>query len=752
MKLKKLFVTFTLLLTAFVSLFAATACGEVHTHTFSAWETVSEPTCTAFGLQKRTCECGQVEYETQAAVEHTPVVDESVAATCTEFGKTEGSHCGECGMILVAQTQTAKLSHDFSAWETVSEPTCTAFGLQKRTCECGQVEYETKAALEHNPVVDESVAATCTEFGKTEGSHCDTCGVVFVAQSSIAPIGHNCNEITVLEEAYCNLDGCKRYSCSNAGCDYYYDESYALPELDGSVIYANALQYTGIIQVYNYLGHYIREASAFVISEDGKIATSNLVLDNASSAQFILNGEYYDVTDVLAYSTTSHVAVLKIDADNLPYANLCKRDPVEAEKVYVVGSPDGYDFSIVSGIISNPKRVDYEANYIQHDADMKDVHIGGPLLNRFGEVIGINIGYSSSFALKLAAWVAELDELDYSTPISMEEYGDRTYSPIEYLMSFALNNYNEVQGSLVAYVLQSDNFYYALGCETEVGYAFVEGSWKDQNYQYYTGLIIDNTSGTYTYYASLTDGVWKNEVRGYIDAATYDGTEILTYDTYYGRYWTESDLMELYTTALYDTLEFFSYCLDAYFTKITLETFGFTALSYDKDEEALDKLNSFIQNNGALDETTGAYVVSGSTSFGEDTMEFSISYVAETEDVASSTVVNVNYYTKGARYSATLLLNSTENGHRFDFMYALYDGTEYVAQNVAWGYIEAETFTRFSTLYCYEFTGMGEYEDALLVDYMSFLDYIMGLLNNSVMPLISPELSVADLGFLFYFG
>ena len=47
---------------------------------------------------------------------------------------------------------------------------------------------------------------------------------------------------------------------------------------------------------------------------------------------------------------------------------------------------------------------------------------------------------------------------------------------------------------------------------------------------------------------------------------------------------------------------------------------------------------------------------------------------------------------------------------------------------------------------------MNEYEDVFLNDYSMFLNYIMGLINYSVMPSVDISLSVADLGFYFYFG
>ena len=753
MKRKRLFIAFVLGLTSFL-LLGLTACNELYGHSFSAWETVVEPTCTTFGLEKRTCACGQTEYNAKALLEHTPVTDESVAATCTTFGKTEGSHCSACGTVITAQTETQKLPHDFSAWETVVEPTCTAFGLEKRTCACGQTEYNVKDVLEHTPVTDESVNATCTTFGKTEGSHCSACGVTLVAQDIIAPIGHNCDDVTVLEEARCDADGSIRYACSNADCDYFYDESYAMPAVDGDEIFANASQYTGYIQVYDSLGYFVTEATAFVISEDGKIVTSNGKLDKAAQILFMLNGVFYDVTEVLAYSTKSHLAVLKIDANNLPYAKLCTNAPIDTEKVYSVGHPEISIHSILSGNVANANFVDGESRFIHHDTIMSSNYLGGPLLNQFGEVVGVNIGFKGNERLNMAAWIGEIDKLDYSNPVSVEEYFNLTCSPTEKIALWVLGNTNASQNNIISYLLEGSNFYYAIGHNTESKHVFAEGYWlKEDNFVLNVKVIFNNTSGTYQYQAILTNNVIKNETSGYIDAATYDENTALTYDSYYGRYWTEADLMGLYTTAVYDTLEWFSAFLESYFNDLTIETFGFTDIFNDVDEQALSKLNDFVITNGALDGNTGAYVLSGEHQFNEGFMEFSLSYSPAIESAPSSTVAKIYYYTtSGSLFVASLALNPTENGNRFDFAYAVHDGNTYVTQNEAWGYLEPNLFTDVSPLTCYEFFGMNEREDLLLMDYRPFLAYLMQLLDQSVMPSVSPELSIKDLGFWFYFG
>ena len=106
MKLKKTLLVFALTILGAITTFGFASCDSSHEHSFSGWDTIAEPTCTAFGLRKRACECGYMEYDTVDALSHTPVTDEAVGATCTTPGKTEGSHCKDCGIVIVAQTES----------------------------------------------------------------------------------------------------------------------------------------------------------------------------------------------------------------------------------------------------------------------------------------------------------------------------------------------------------------------------------------------------------------------------------------------------------------------------------------------------------------------------------------------------------------------------------------------------------------------------------------------------------------------
>ena len=69
------------------------SCKKPHEHSFSEWKVTKVATCNLEGEEKRTCECGEVETQSIAKLQHVEVVDEAVDATCTETGLTEGKHC-----------------------------------------------------------------------------------------------------------------------------------------------------------------------------------------------------------------------------------------------------------------------------------------------------------------------------------------------------------------------------------------------------------------------------------------------------------------------------------------------------------------------------------------------------------------------------------------------------------------------------------------------------------------------------------
>jgi serine protease Do len=135
--------------------------------------------------------------------------------------------------------------------------------------------------------------------------------------------------------------------------------------------------------------------SGVIVSEDGYILTNNHVISEAAEITVIYGeGDRYDAKVVGADPRTD-LAVIKIDAKNLPAAKLGNSDNIEVgEWVLAVGNPFELQNTVTAGIISargrsNVGLADYE-DFIQTDAAINPGNSGGPLVNLDGEVIGIN--------------------------------------------------------------------------------------------------------------------------------------------------------------------------------------------------------------------------------------------------------------------------------------------------------------------------------------------------------------------------
>ena len=150
------------------------------------------PTCTETGLTEGS-HCGDcnkilIAQKVVSSTNHTEVIDPAVAATCTETGLTEGSHCSVCNKILVAQKTVSALNHSFTNYISNDDATCTEDGTKTAKCDrCDVTDTQSDegSAKGHTSVVDAAVAPTYSSVGLTEGSHCADCGLVFKEQEVI---------------------------------------------------------------------------------------------------------------------------------------------------------------------------------------------------------------------------------------------------------------------------------------------------------------------------------------------------------------------------------------------------------------------------------------------------------------------------------------------------------------------------------------------------------------------------------------
>jgi len=141
--------------------------------------------------------------------------------------------------------------------------------------------------------------------------------------------------------------------------------------------------------------------SGFIVESDGIILTNNHVVAGASELKVVLdNGKEYPAK-VKGTDPESEVAVIQIDAKNLPTLELGDSDKLRVGNFAIaIGSPQGLSQTVTFGIISALNRsevgiVDF-ANFIQVEASINQGNSGGPLLDTRGRVIGINTAIIST--------------------------------------------------------------------------------------------------------------------------------------------------------------------------------------------------------------------------------------------------------------------------------------------------------------------------------------------------------------------
>ena len=136
------------------------------------------------------------------------------------------------------------------------------------------------------------------------------------------------------------------------------------------------------------------QGSGFIVSADGIILTNAHVVEGADQVSVKLTDKREFKATVLGVDKPTDIAVLKIEATNLPIVPL--GDPAQTEVgdwVLAIGSPFGFENSVTAGIVSAKSRSLPDEGYVpflQTDVAINPGNSGGPLLNMRGEVIGIN--------------------------------------------------------------------------------------------------------------------------------------------------------------------------------------------------------------------------------------------------------------------------------------------------------------------------------------------------------------------------
>ena len=202
--------------------------------------------------------------------------------------------------------------------------------------------------------------------------------------------------------------------------------------------------------------------SGFIISADGYLLTNAHVVAQATEVTVKLTDKREFKAKVIGYDRKTDVALLKIEATNLPVVKLGNPGETKVgEWVVAIGSPFGFDNTVTAGIVSAKSRELPDEAYVpflQTDVAVNPGNSGGPLFNMQGEVIGINSqiysrsgGYQGlSFAIPIDVALNIKDQLQKSGKVTRGKIGVGI-QPVtkELAESFGLKN---TQGALIGNV------------------------------------------------------------------------------------------------------------------------------------------------------------------------------------------------------------------------------------------------------------------------------------------------------------
>lgn len=165
--------------------------------------------------------CGESYLKETPAFGHKIIIDKAIEPTCTQNGKTEGSHCQVCGEILQAQKIIPALGHQWDEGKTITKATCTRNGKKLYTCTrngCKSQREQIIRATGHTIRRTAAVAPTCTRKGLTAGRSCSICDIILASQKTVNALGHKWDTGKITERATCTQNGKKIYHCTRNGC------------------------------------------------------------------------------------------------------------------------------------------------------------------------------------------------------------------------------------------------------------------------------------------------------------------------------------------------------------------------------------------------------------------------------------------------------------------------------------------------------------------------------------------------------
>jgi serine protease Do len=189
--------------------------------------------------------------------------------------------------------------------------------------------------------------------------------------------------------------------------------------------------------------------SGVIYREDGYIVTNNHVVEGASALNVAFADGTTEPAEVVGRDPRTELAVIRVDRNDLPAARFNEdEDLVVGQLAVAIGSPSGFESTVTAGVISgigrefpveftggDPTATSALTDLIQTDAAISPGNSGGALVDRAGEIIGINVAYlppsetgavNIGFAIPSDTAVSVADQLIETGEVSSAYLGVRT--------------------------------------------------------------------------------------------------------------------------------------------------------------------------------------------------------------------------------------------------------------------------------------------------------------------------------------
>lgn len=312
-----------------------------------------------------------------------------------------------------------------------------------------------------------------------------------------------------------------------------------ITEYTSEDIYELSKKTVGEVVTKGKSGSEIALGTVFCIAKDGKFVTNYHVIEDAYSAVITIGSKEYNVSKILACSEDKDLAILKVNNYNGNAVTISKSSIVGGEKVYAVGSSEGFTLSISEGIISSPNRDIEGVKFIQHTSPISHGNSGGPLFNKKGEVIGVNtLTHTEGQNLNFAVNVSEINTLDMSKPLTMAAFYEQNFNVYkklkDFIISYGTYEYADSEYEYKIYNASTSSFSYYLYYDSADNEIRAQAFWYYNSYSYdlFTFYIDETTYTTGIYKYIFMDDNY-DYIQGNITAKTweYDNT-IIGYTSY----------------------------------------------------------------------------------------------------------------------------------------------------------------------------------------------------------------------------